>query len=159
MLTEMLWVTVLALLSCGNGDRKAQKDTGAHTGKPEQVCLPPPSPWGTWNSISFSAYFMLSGRGRTTAMVSQNEVGKHYRGFEMEVKPTSFTFRSSLPPPNLEHEKENKVRPVRFLFSFFPPPKNDHLLQTGSSCQKLFIFNPLSLKKALRLWPQSHWQE
>lgn len=37
----MLWVTVLALLSCGNGDGKAQKDTGAHIGKPEQVCLPP----------------------------------------------------------------------------------------------------------------------
>lgn len=66
---------------------------------------------------------MLSGRGRTTAMVSQNRVGKCYRGFEMQVKHTSFTFCSFLPLPNLKHEKENKVRPVIFLFSFFLPLK------------------------------------
>lgn len=39
--TEMLWVTVLALLCCGPGDGKAQKDTGAHTGQLGRICLTP----------------------------------------------------------------------------------------------------------------------
>lgn len=47
-------------------------------------------------------------------------------GFEMQVKPTSFNFCP--PPPILEHEKENKVRPVRFLFSFCPLPKKPLLV-------------------------------
>jgi len=62
-----------------------------------------------------------------------------------------------LPTLVLEHEKGNKVRPVRFLFYFFFL-QNDCLLQTGSNCQKLFTSNPLSLRKAIWLHLWSHWQ-
>lgn len=77
-------------------------------------------------------------------MVSQNGVGKHYRGFEMEVKSTSFTFCSFLPLPNLKHEKENKVKPVIFLFSFFSPSKTTTWYRqeaTAKSCSPSILYH------------------
>lgn len=91
--TETLWVTALALLSCGSGDGKAQKDTGAHTGKPEGVCLPPES-LGYLKKHRFLCIFYVE-RQRKDCGESLPEWSRERNartGFEMEVKPTLFTF-------------------------------------------------------------------
>lgn len=130
---------------------------GDSKGKPEGVCLPPEPLWYSKRCRCLRVFDAERQRKDCGEGLPEWSGERNARtGFEMEVKPTSFTF--CLFPPILEHEKENKVRPVRLLFSF-PPSKNDCLLQTGSNCQKLFTSNPLSLKKALWLGPRSHWQQ
>lgn len=95
----MLVATALALLSCGSGDGKAPKDSAAHAGKPEGLCLPLEPRWLLKQHPFLCIFHVEQQREDGGEGLPEWSSERNIRtGFEMEVKHTSFNFCP--PSPN-----------------------------------------------------------
>lgn len=144
--TEMLWVTVLALLSCGTGNGKAQKATGAHRGKPEWICLLF-EPLKYLKQHQFLCIFYAE-RQRKDCSNGLPEWGREtllWEALKWRSNPHHLPFAPPCPPPpNINHEEENKVRPVIFLYLLFLPLKMTTCYRqeaTAKSCSPSILYH------------------